>query len=152
MNISARNDNKQKGQTKMTTQRRTTQAALCAKAIRQELKKLFPNTKFQVTCKNYSGGNSVDVDYTDGPALEKVEAIVNKYEYGSFDGMTDCYNYDNVIEGLPQTKYLFVHRTLSVETRTNIIKGLNFGDWDTMSGYDQDRWISCTAKGLDICQ
>lgn len=130
--------------------RRVTQAALCAKAIRQDLKKLFPETKFKVTCKNYSGGNSVDVDYTNGPALEKVKQATNKYEYGSFDGMTDCYNYDNVIEGLPQTKYLFVHRELSAEARAKIISDLNFGDWDEMSGYDQDGWIYRTAEKLDI--
>ena len=35
-------------------------------------------------------GCSIDIDWTDGPTKEEVSAITNKYEYGTFDSMTDC--------------------------------------------------------------
>lgn len=95
-------------------------AALTAKQIRSELKAAFPVVKFSVTSETYSGGDCVNVKYTDGPTQEQVEAITNKFCYGSFDGMTDSYNNDNVIEGLPQTKYLFVNREMSTEVREEL--------------------------------
>jgi hypothetical protein len=70
-------------------------ATLAAKNIRIELKRAFPKVKFSVRSEYYSGGNSVDVDWTDGPTTKQVDAIINKYQEGSFDGMTDCYNYED---------------------------------------------------------
>jgi hypothetical protein len=90
---------------------------LAAKNIRRELKKHFPNIKFSVTSKSYSMGDNVNVTWTNGPAKAKVEAITNKYQYGWFDGMTDCYNsnndpFNNVFGG---TKHLFTDRKYSDE-------------------------------------
>lgn len=92
-----------------------TNAALTAQAIRQELKAKFPNTKFRVTSKKYSGGSSVDVDWVDGPSKTAVDAITEKYEYGHFDGMTDCYEYSNRRNDIPQVKFLFTRREYSEE-------------------------------------
>lgn len=66
-----------------------------AKNIRVELKREFPGVKFGVTSDSFSGGNSINVDWTDGPTSKQVDAVINKYQQGSFDGMTDCYNYEN---------------------------------------------------------
>jgi len=63
---------------------------LAAANIRKELKAAFPGVKFKVT----SDHNSVNVKWTDGPTSEAVEGIAGRYESGSFDGMTDCYNHD----------------------------------------------------------
>lgn len=52
-------------------------AKLCKKELREE----FPNTKFSVRSKKYSGGSSFRVEWTDGPAESKVKEIVKKYEY-----------------------------------------------------------------------
>ena len=37
----------------------------------------------------------VYVRWTDGPAVECVDDIINRYQAGRFDGMTDSYNYSN---------------------------------------------------------
>lgn len=104
---------------------------LAAKNIRFELKKLFPGIKFSVTSKGYSGGNNIDVRWTDGPTVKDVEKITNKYSEGYFDGMTDSYNYDrrNVwVEVFGGTKYLHTSRAYSDD---HIKKALeNFGMCD----------------------
>lgn len=64
-----------------------------AKNIRKELAEAFPGVKFSVRCSRFSGGNSIDVSWTDGPTSNRVEAIIGKYKDGDFDGMTDSYNY-----------------------------------------------------------
>ena len=66
---------------------------VAAKNIRTELKRAFPSVKFSVRSESYSGGNAVRISWADGPTSEQVEKITDKYSGGSFDGMTDCYNY-----------------------------------------------------------
>jgi len=90
-----------------------TTAARTAQAIRKDLKAAFPSVKFSVRSQTYSMGDNVNVSWTDGPTTHEVKKIIGKYEQGSFDPMTDMYEYDNDIEGLPQTKYLFVNRISS---------------------------------------
>lgn len=60
-----------------------------AKLVRQTLAKHFPNTKFSVRSKSYSGGASIDISWTDGERAKVVEAIVKGFEGRSFDGMND---------------------------------------------------------------
>lgn len=60
------------------------------KNIRKDLKKHFPGVKFSVRT---SRSSSVTVSWTDGPTDAQVEAVVNRYKAGSFDGMTDCYEF-----------------------------------------------------------
>ena len=73
---------------------------MTAQLIRTELKKAFPETKFSVRLKRYSGGSHVDVDYTDGPPSKAVEAITNLFYGRGFDGMTDCSTYhDSEFQG-----------------------------------------------------
>ena len=96
--------------------RQLTAAALCAKAIRTELKKEFPKTKFSVTSENFAGGNAVRIAWTDGPTGEQIEKYTNKYQYGHFDGMIDCYEYSNNRDDIPQAKYITTRRELAGET------------------------------------
>ncbi|MFH1613307.1 MAG: LPD29 domain-containing protein [bacterium] len=70
-----------------------------AKLIRIELKKKFPNTIFSVRSESYSGGSSIDVKWTDGPSIPKINKIIKKFEGSGFDGMTD-YKYNR-----PPIKY-----------------------------------------------
>ncbi len=88
------------------------EAALAAKAIRSELKKLFPKTKFSVCCKNYSCGNSVTIQWDNGVTQAKVDQVVAKYQYGHFDGMCDIYLNSNRIDGIPQVKFVFTDRSI----------------------------------------
>lgn len=88
------------------------ETAKCSKAIREELKKKFPGVKFKV---NSGGGSAINIYYVDGPSYESVDKIVGKYEMGHFDGMTDMYEYDNRREDIPQVKYIFITREISLE-------------------------------------
>jgi hypothetical protein len=64
-----------------------------AKLIRGELKTLYPGQKFSVRSRSYSGGSSVDVLWTDGPAWKEVQAATRKFQGCDFDGMTDSKSY-----------------------------------------------------------
>jgi glyceraldehyde-3-phosphate dehydrogenase/erythrose-4-phosphate dehydrogenase len=89
-----------------------TQAAQVANTIRKELKVKFPGINFKVHSSNFSGGDDVRIHYENAIPAEDVEKIVNKYAGGSFDGMTDMYNYDYDKTG-PTAKYIFVERHIS---------------------------------------
>jgi hypothetical protein len=99
-----------------------TEAALVSKRIKKELKELFPNVKFSVTSSNYSGGNSVRVEYNDFLPASILENHFEKYEDGKFDSSQDLYEYkknahevnaNGILEALPRTKYLFFERRVS---------------------------------------
>lgn len=101
--------------------RTLTGAALCAASIRTELKNNFPTYKFSVTSDNFSGGDSVHISWKDGPTTKQVDSIVNKYQYGHFNGMEDIYEYSNNIEGLPQTKYVSTSREINPELKNRLL-------------------------------
>jgi hypothetical protein len=84
-----------------------------AKNIRIQLAEAFPRIKFSVKTKRYSGGNSIDIDWTDGPTGQQVDAIAQQYKAGHFDGMTDCYDYrgDHAWpDAFGSSKYIFSRR------------------------------------------
>lgn len=60
-----------------------------AKIIRASLKEAFPEVKFSVRTSKYSGGSSIDVEWTNGPHPSLVEPIAKAFQGGYFDGMTD---------------------------------------------------------------
>jgi hypothetical protein len=70
-------------------------AKTAAAAIRVELKAAFPGVKFKVVSSGSSMGNDVNVSWVDGPLTEKVEAIIMKYQYESYNGMEDLYENTN---------------------------------------------------------
>lgn len=112
-----------------------TQAAKTAKAIRQELKSLFPSIKFQIRSETYSGGNSVNIGYTDGVCQKTIESVVNKYQQGKFNSMEDIYEITNRDESIPQVKYIFVDRKMSNEVLEQLLVEIGL----TMDQY-QDGW------------
>jgi hypothetical protein len=65
-----------------------------AKNMRIELARAFPGVKFSVKSRRFSGGDSIDVSWTDGPTGDQVDAIIDRYSAGSFDGMQDLYTYE----------------------------------------------------------
>ena len=99
-----------------------TTAALAAQEIRKELKALLPKEKFKFKSENFSMGSSVDVYATDLPPFirSKIEEVIKKYEYGRFDSMTDCYEYTNRNDNIPQAKYV----TLNVSRSDEMDKAL----------------------------
>lgn len=67
-----------------------------AKLVRAALKRAFPGVKFGVRSKSYSGGASIDVNWTDGPTAAEVKAVTSAYEGAGFDGMIDLkYHYES---------------------------------------------------------
>lgn len=58
------------------------------------------------------GYTSIDVDLADAADYEKAKAIGRKYEAGSFDGMTDCYEYRPGAWGevFGDVRYVFVRK------------------------------------------
>lgn len=61
--------------------------------LKKELSARFPGVKFSVKSDRFSGGNSLDVSYRNGPPWEVVDGIAKKYAGGSFNGMEDIYEY-----------------------------------------------------------
>ncbi len=91
--------------------------AAAAKAIRTELKKF--NIPARVTCKSYSGGDSVDVYTTDLPpyTVEAITLFAKQFQMGNFNGMEDIYEYSSVNNDLPQVKFVFINNKYSKEVR-----------------------------------
>lgn len=96
---------------------------IVGKNIRAELKKHFPKTKFSVRKQYYS---TYHVSWSDGPTVEEVESIINKYETSRFDSYTDYHYSDtspfNVVYG--GADYVFTHRDYSDEIIALAIKSL----------------------------
>lgn len=90
--------------------------AAAAKAIRNELKK--NGIKARVTCKSYSGGDSVRVSVSNQApwVMAKINDFCNQYQMGHFNGMEDIYEYSNTSD-LPQVKFVFVDNNFSDEVK-----------------------------------
>ena len=76
-----------------TAEKYIPEVTMCAKDIRAELKRELPKVKFSVKSESYSMGNAVRISWELGPTERQVKKYVDKYEAGSFDGMTDSYTY-----------------------------------------------------------
>lgn len=131
---------------------------VAAKNIRAELKRAFPAVTFSVRTSKYSGGNSIDVSWTDGPATKQVEAITGKYAGGSFDGMTDCYDYKTSpwTEVFGEAKYLHCSRNYSDAMLQSVIKRVcaHLGGMEavpTVEDYRKGRlWNFKQSGGCDV--
>lgn len=81
--------------------------------IKRILTMEFPGVKFSVTCDH----GSVNVRWADGPSDKEVDSIVNLFEEGHFDGMTDMYEYyekDNEWrKAFGGARYVFTHRDVN---------------------------------------
>lgn len=92
---------------------RTIEETQVAKLIRKVLKDKFPGAKFSVKTHKYSGGSSIDVSYTDGPALTNVEHFIADFHGASFDGMIDLKEYH--VSELEGEKVSFANDFLFIE-------------------------------------
>jgi hypothetical protein len=64
-----------------------------SKIVKKALKDAFPTVKFSVRSECYSGGASMNVNWTDGPSTYVVKQITDKFEGATFDGMQDLKEY-----------------------------------------------------------
>lgn len=127
--------------------RRSISVADTAKLVRKALKHNFPGFKFSVRSKSYSGGASIDVDWTDGPTTPDVDKIIKRFEGASFDGMIDLKSYKNSVlsheDGTAEevhfgADYIFSHRSFSDEAKAKIIAGIDEkygGEFDDNRNY-----------------
>lgn len=60
-----------------------------AKIVRKALKESFPDMKFSVVSKTYSGGASMSIGWTDGPNRAQVQAVAAHFEAAYVDGGID---------------------------------------------------------------
>ena len=93
-------------------------ATLAAENIRRELKRAFPGIKFSVRSSVYSGGDSINIGWVDGPTAAAVDRISDKYEAGKFNGMDDSYTYSRDIHAVwgdtfGDAHYVFTNRHFS---------------------------------------
>lgn len=102
--------------------------ATAAAQIRAELKSAFPGIKFSVKSSSYAGGDSVRIEWENGPTSNQVNKIVDKYQYGSFNPMEDIYEYDNKNTEVEQVKYVQVQREISQDIKDAIRAEYNFAD------------------------
>ena len=93
----------------MTTKRQLSSQAQVASIIRKELKRRGITAR--VRSRSFSFGNAVDVTMTDlmPGTIKEIREYCVQFEQGHFDGMTDSYEYDNIREDVPQTKYLNIN-------------------------------------------
>lgn len=112
--------------------------AIAAKNIRIELKAAFPGVKFSVRSRSFSMGNAIDIGWTDGPVTVQVDEIVGKYSAGSFDGMTDCYEYSRNPWGdaFGSAKYVHTRRELSDAAIAGAIRTLRAKYPGNMAGVE----------------
>jgi len=88
--------------------------------VREALKKAFPETKFSVRSKTYSGGASIDVSWTDGPTSKSVNKVIKPFEGSDFDAMIDLKTYcDHWL--LPDGTVQIAHREGTTGSLSEII-------------------------------
>lgn len=102
--------------------------ALGTRNLKIELERSFPGIKFSIKSKSFSGGDSIDISWTDGPLQEEVEKISGKYQEGNFDGMEDIYNYNHAAfpEVFGGAKYVMESRHESAELTKSVALNLGF--------------------------
>jgi hypothetical protein len=133
--VAALRSNQAYSHLEQTSQDKYGSARLAAANIRVELKRAFPGVKFSVRSKVFSGGDSIDVSWVDGPLTRDVEAIAKKYSGGSFNGMEDIYEYSSspwtAVFG--DAKYIHCSRHHSFEAMKEAVRDVCFEyGWDLM--------------------
>lgn len=126
-------------------------AANASAAIKEELKKLYPTIEFSVRSSNFANGNSVRIDWTDGPTYDQVDNITSKYQYGHFNGMEDIYENTNDRSDIPQAKYVSCTREMSEEIKEKIITSLEFDRYaEPLTDYEKSRRIREEFNKMDL--
>jgi hypothetical protein len=124
----------------------TSTHAAAAKAIRAELKK--NGIKASVRSESYSMGNSVNVTINQDvtpTARKEIEAFCNRFQYGHFDGMTDCYEYSNSNKEIPQVKFVFVRVEYSDEIKQAAADYI--ANISGIEEHEQDRYAFMALNG-----
>lgn len=107
---------------------------LASKNIKRELKNKYPKAKFSIR----RSGNSIDINYTNGPSFNEVELIINKYVAGKFDCMTDSYDCHTTefIKLFGSADYIFIRRLYTEDIIQKVIEvsGINKSSYTFADG------------------
>jgi hypothetical protein len=119
-------------------EKKISRQAAAAKMIRQYMKE--NGIAGSVRSQGYSMGSSINVNVQDLNPMqyEALNSFGRQFEYGSFNGMEDIYEYDNVNDSIPQVSYVFVNNKMSDELGQAIydfIKGRYVGMEDAPVSY-----------------
>ncbi len=97
---------------------------VAAANLRKLLKKRWPGVKFSVRMER--GAASLRVSWTDGPTQDEVEILANSFQRGSFDSMTDGYDYHRspFVELFGGADYVFCEREMSAELIAQAIEAV----------------------------
>ena len=97
---------------------------IAAANLRKLLKKRWPGVKFSVRMER--GAASLRVSWTDGPTQDEVEILANSFQRGSFDSMTDGYDYHRspFVELFGGADYVFCEREMSAELIAQAIEAV----------------------------
>lgn len=126
-----------------------------AKLIRQNLKAAFPATKFSVR----KGGNSVRVEWVDGPTTSDVDKVAKDFEGQTFDGMRDLAEVRHTTDAQGNdvvycVHYVFTVRTLSPEFQKAIMTllqikwGFEMPTFSTQWNEYENLHFPCSESGL----
>jgi hypothetical protein len=96
--------------------------ATVAKAIRKELKRLYPNVKFSITSKISAGSDRINIKYDSDIPKSEIKKITNKYLDGYFDGMEETYKYKKNNQEIYRVQYILIQRHIPDSIKL-IIKG-----------------------------
>jgi len=127
-----------------------------AKEIKQLLKKIYPSIKFSVKSDIFAGGDSINVSWNLGPTQSRIQSLIEKYQEGSFDGMTDSYNYESTlvlrengeIAKLGGAKYVHAHREYRTQEEIDNYKL----PWKEQRKLWDDERSFYHIVGKDICK
>lgn len=99
-------------------------AKFTAVMLRQYIKAKYPELTNWVTSESYSGGSSVrvyvckqDGSKVDRSIIEDLNNLCNSFEAGTFDGMTDSYNYNADVISDYGTRVSFLTKYIFVENK-----------------------------------
>lgn len=131
--------------------KRLTGSAMCADAIRAELKLRLPLCKFSVKSSTFSGGDSVHISWEDGYTEDQVRAITDKYQAGHFNGMEDIYEYhEKNTEVTPDGKIIERPTAKYVQTSRNYSNSSNEADKAGTSLYNNVGRELCRLQGVEF--
>lgn len=131
-----------------------TQSALCARDVKQLLKKEYPTIDFSVRSDNFANGNSVDISWNLGPTSDEVDKLVSKYQYGHFDGMIDMYEHSNMRDDINQAKFVMCQRDYKTDEEIEndkINTKLSWRDPTRIDLYKEEKTLYHIV-GRDLCK
>ncbi|WP_231489896.1 LPD29 domain-containing protein [Pedobacter sp. Leaf170] len=107
----------------MKAKRQPTEASIVSKTVKKLLTSNFKGIKFSVKSDIFSGGDSVSVKWSFGPTENEVNALIKRFQGGSFNSYEDIYEYnadsyevdkDGNIKVQPTVKYISTSRRTPV--------------------------------------